>query len=176
MMLPRLTATLPVQSLPCAARVRPCSDLVCDLVLSHRLLAKHTLETGLASKTAAENELLKTANAQLTAESTRLAEQVRGLSDELNAMHAAWADRDVKQRMQDAELKEVSRQREIKRRNAVTLHATTHCALWKGHRVWPHRPRLKPNLQSPQHEPPQRVPTVLPTALCRNIPDFSEGY
>ncbi|KAF5840506.1 hypothetical protein DUNSADRAFT_16447, partial [Dunaliella salina] len=75
-----------------------------------RLLAKHTLETGLASKTATENELLNAANAQLTAESTRLSEQVRGLSDELNAMHQAWADRDVKQRMQDAELKEVSRQ------------------------------------------------------------------
>ena len=42
-------------------------------------------------------------------DNVRLTEQVRGLSDELHAMHAAWSDRDVKQRMQDAELKEASR-------------------------------------------------------------------
>lgn len=49
-------------------------------------------------------------NAVVLQDAQRLADQVAGLSEELAAMHAAWAERDVKQRLQDMEVKELSHQ------------------------------------------------------------------
>jgi len=43
-------------------------------------------------------------------ENARLEDQVKGLSDELHAMHSAWGERDVRQRVQDEELKDSNRQ------------------------------------------------------------------
>lgn len=43
-------------------------------------------------------------------DAARLADQVAGLTEELGAMHAAWAERDVKQRLQDLEMKELGHQ------------------------------------------------------------------
>ena len=36
--------------------------------------------------------------------------QVAGLNEELAAMHAAWAERDVKQRLADLEMRELTHQ------------------------------------------------------------------
>ncbi|KAG1655587.1 hypothetical protein FOA52_005886 [Chlamydomonas sp. UWO 241] len=71
------------------------------------LLAKHTLQAGLYHKTIQENEELITLSDHLTKECSGLRAQVQGLSEELDAMHSAWAERDARQRVQDAEVKDL---------------------------------------------------------------------
>ncbi|GIL83371.1 hypothetical protein Vretifemale_12202, partial [Volvox reticuliferus] len=73
-----------------------------------KLLAKHTLQSGLNAKTTQENERLRAEAEALRKENTRLAEQVMALSEELEAMQNAWADRDARQRHQDAEMKDLA--------------------------------------------------------------------
>jgi hypothetical protein len=52
-------------------------DLICLVFTTCRLLAKHTLQTGLTAKTNTQNEELVKANEVLAKENGRLAEQVR---------------------------------------------------------------------------------------------------
>ncbi|EFJ44044.1 hypothetical protein VOLCADRAFT_118871 [Volvox carteri f. nagariensis] len=73
-----------------------------------KLLAKHTLQSGLNAKTTQENERLRVEAEALRKENTRLAEQVMALTEELEAMQNAWADRDARQRHQDAEMKDLA--------------------------------------------------------------------
>ena len=71
------------------------------------LLAKHTLQTGLYHKTLQDNLELKESNEALKAEQQDLNHQVLGLSEELDAMHVAWMERDGRQRAMDSDLKEL---------------------------------------------------------------------
>ncbi|KAG2490754.1 hypothetical protein HYH03_010908 [Edaphochlamys debaryana] len=88
-----------------------------------KLLAKHTLQSGLNAKTSQENDRLRAEAEALRRENTRLAEQVMALTEELEAMQAAWADRDARQRQQDAEMKDMAFQ--MQQAQLFTSLATT---------------------------------------------------
>jgi hypothetical protein len=64
------------------------------------LLAKHTLQGGLYHKTIKDNADLKELNEHLFKEKETLSNQIVGLTEELEAMHEAWRERDVRQRAQ----------------------------------------------------------------------------
>ncbi|GAX82923.1 hypothetical protein CEUSTIGMA_g10350.t1 [Chlamydomonas eustigma] len=74
------------------------------------LLAKFTLQAGLYHKTLKDNEDLMDRNEQLVKEKEILASQSRGLMQELETMKEAWQERDVRQRVMEAELKELMQQ------------------------------------------------------------------
>ena len=64
------------------------------------LAAKHTMQVTLYQKALRDNAELKELNSILFKDKERLAGQVSGLKEEIEFMHKAWMERDVKQRAQ----------------------------------------------------------------------------
>ncbi|MEW5297651.1 MAG: hypothetical protein WDW36_000847 [Sanguina aurantia] len=73
-----------------------------------KLLGKHVLLSGLANSTAKENEALKATNIALREERTDMAGQIHALTEQLSAMHAAWRERDARQKGLDGEAKDMA--------------------------------------------------------------------
>ncbi len=81
------------------------------------------MQSGLYHKTLYDNQELQKENEQLKAECFQLSNQVQGLMSEHEAMQEAWAERDARQRIQDAELKDLMQR--MQQGQMFTVMATT---------------------------------------------------